>query len=475
MLPKVTAFMNCSHYPQRSPLQLGILALFPAALLLYSWVAGYDFKLDEISHLHISQATLDGIAISKRVRLFYQSVLAVLLLVPLLFVGLHRLQRYWGLSRQALEVPAVVGAAGLLLILSYSVGVRAATGIALLAYLFVLHLLAAVLAARRRLPRFVSTPAFVGLLAALTITIYGAVVLLYAEATARGGIVFVVLYILLGVALSVVKASTGWSFRRLLWPLLPVAAVPLLLFAAVEAVFWAKARMDIFLPYKWYFLTAFLLIALLVNVWVFSRKQLPTVRTLGRRFLVPAALLTFLLLAFYQPVIEQPHELYELGNPSNALMRIFAFGEIPFVDFMSSHVFSEQYYGILHALLHGYDGSLDFLTYQFFDQLIVYGLVYGFTARLLRSPYLGLLFVLLFPYLNVLSAKMLFASVLVFYATVRVVERPTVRGYAGLLLLLVLFFFWKLDLGAAALFASLLFVPFLYGLKRRWPDGMKWL
>jgi hypothetical protein len=467
--------MNRSHYPQRSPLQLGILALFPVALLLYSWVGGYDFKLEEIEQLHISQATLDGVAVSKRVRLFYGAVLAVLLLVPLLFVGLRRLQRYWGVSRQAMEVPAVVGAGGLLLILSHVMGVRAAAGVELFAYLFVLHLLVAVLAARRMVPRFVALPAFAGGLAALAITLYGALLLLYGEARAQGEVVFLVLYMSLGVGLSVAKAWTGWSFRRLFWLFLPVAAVPVLLFVAVEAVFWAKARLDIFLSYKWCFLIAFLLIAVLVNTWVFTRKQMPPVRTLSRRFLVPAALLTFLLLAFYQPVMEQPQELFELANPSNALMRMFAFGELPFVDFLSSHVFSEQYYGILHALVHGYDGSLDFLTYRFFDQLIVYGLVYGFVARLLGSPYLGLLFVLLFPYVDVLSAKMLFASVLAFYAGRRVVARPTVRGYAGLLLLLVLYFFWKLDLGTATLFASLLFLPLLHVVERRRPVGAKWL
>ena len=37
-----------------------------------------------------------------------------------------------------------------------------------------------------------------------------------------------------------------------------------------------------------------------------------------------------------------PEELFELANPVASQMRMFVFNEIPVIDFMSSHMFSEQ-------------------------------------------------------------------------------------------------------------------------------------
>ena len=70
-------------------------------------------------------------------------------------------------------------------------------------------------------------------------------------------------------------------------------------------------------------------------------------------YYAPSVLLTFLLFTIYHPIIDQSTEMFELANPSISQMRIFAFSEIPFVDFMSSHMFSEQFYGLLYNFIFG--------------------------------------------------------------------------------------------------------------------------
>ena len=133
-------------------------------------------------------------------------------------------------------------------------------------------------------------------------------------------------------------------------------------------------------------------------------------------FYVPSALLTFLLLIYYNPILEQPHELFELANPALSQMRLYSFGEIPFVDFLTSHMFSEQFYGILYHSLFGYAGSLDFLVYEFFHLVLFYFLIYYFLLKLLKSPFLALLFIISFPFLTNLFHVYLFFSILLFFA-----------------------------------------------------------
>ena len=88
-------------------------------------------------------------------------------------------------------------------------------------------------------------------------------------------------------------------------------------------------------------------------------------KVLQNRFAL-AALLGLITAVQYHPIFTQSSEMFELANNANAQLKLFQFHEIPFVDFLSSHVFSEQFYGIIYHTIFGYSNDLAFLTYAFF-------------------------------------------------------------------------------------------------------------
>ncbi len=469
-------FYNGSSFPDwRQEKEIAILTLFLLALAVFKAASNFGFDLTEIDRLYISQATLEGVAVDRRIQLFYRSVIFVLLASPLLYSSLCVLRRKVGLRPQHLTVPAFLAAGGTLLIAAECSGFAAGHAIDLFAGLLGVSLLANAFTARRWLPRIIAQPGYSAAVATLALLMYAAGTLLFNSAewwAAWCTWMAVGIYLFLMAILPLAHAWSRIAYRRLFFLLLPLAAVPPALFVSVESVFWVHQHYGVFPPYRWIFAGSLLLVALAV-IRRFGQRPAPSTAQLFRAYFLPGALLAFLLLALYEPVIDQPTESFELANPANALMRIFAFGEIPFLDFLSSHVFSEQYYGILHNLIFGYEGNLDFLTYKFFNPLLVLLLAYVFLTRLLGNGFLGLVFLLLFPFTELLVANMLMASVLVLFIALRAVREGKLWQYYLLLLLPVVLFFWKLDTGSAALFAAVFFVPVLFWAERQRPDVRK--
>ena len=111
------------------------------------------------------------------------------------------------------------------------------------------------------------------------------------------------------------------------------ALIPVFIFISTELLFLIKHKQNVFIPYKWIF-ACLLLISFLVIAFLVVKSKIKISRKRLDLFYSLSFLFSFLLLKLYSPVQDHPTELFELANPANALMRIFKFHEIPFVDFM---------------------------------------------------------------------------------------------------------------------------------------------
>ncbi len=169
-------------------------------------------------------------------------------------------------------------------------------------------------------------------------------------------------------------------------------------------------------------------------------------------------MIVILLSALYIPFAEQITDTFELANPAIPHMRVVKDGEIPLLDFMSSHMISEQFYGYIYHLFFGYEGSLDFHTYHFLYEFLFYILVYLFLNKLFKNPLLALLFVVFFPYSRYFFGRDYFWCILGFYALHRLIIKQTVFTYLNWFSILVLLICWRLDTGAAFLIASPVFL-----------------
>ncbi|MBK8622184.1 MAG: hypothetical protein IPN79_10550 [Saprospiraceae bacterium] len=160
------------------------------------------------------------------------------------------------------------------------------------------------------------------------------------------------------------------------------------------------------------------------------------------------------------PYYIQNADVFELANPANAVMRIFQFNEIPFLDFFTSHLFSEQWYGILYGVLFGYDGSLDFMSFAFLNDLILLIVVYYVLQKIWNHQLYPALVILFFPLFQLLFFKHIFMTVIGYFYLEKVFEKQNVKNIVIFLTITVLLLVWRLDTGIAFLYGLVIFLPY---------------
>ncbi|MFY0673093.1 MAG: hypothetical protein JXQ87_06795 [Bacteroidia bacterium] len=159
-------------------------------------------------------------------------------------------------------------------------------------------------------------------------------------------------------------------------------------------------------------------------------------------------LLTGILIYWTPPFVDQ-YELFENANPANALMRVFEFDEIPFIDFMSSHLLSEQVPLYLHGLLRGFDGSTDALAWLNIFKPLAFVTIYYFLRQTIGSASWAFATVMIFPFLTLvipISYWLALVSVFVFF---HYFKNPDWRSIAYCILWTIFLVFWRIDIAAA--------------------------
>ena len=216
------------------------------------------------------------------------------------------------------------------------------------------------------------------------------------------------------------------------------------------------------LPHYYYALIYFALVGCFIFLYLIMQKMswllLRFYQISSLHLLSFTILIVILISALYAPFGVQIADTFELANPAIPHMRIVKDSQIPLIDFMSSHMISEQFYGYIYHLFFGYDGDLDFHTYSFLYEFLFYVLVYLFLNKLFRNPILALIFVIFFPYTKYLFGRDYFWCIIGFYMLYRLILKQSVSTYLSWFFIVGLLICWRLDTGAAFLIASPIFL-----------------
>ena len=181
------------------------------------------------------------------------------------------------------------------------------------------------------------------------------------------------------------------------------------------------------------------------------------------RILIPSLAIIGAIYSIYYGGIAYPQDMFELANPANSLHRLANFGELPFVNFLSSHLLSEQIPGYVYALLNGFDGSVDFLVYlRCFEMAIAAGIGYLFLNRLFNNRFLALGIVLFFPVYNILISKSFAVALIGPLLLYNFWKNQSQRHFILLFLFSIGLLFWKIDLGIANLMATIICLSVFY-------------
>ena len=443
--------------------EIALISIFSCLCAINYTFGNIDFSIHNYSKLYISQATLDGIDATIRVKLFYKIALFSFLFIPSSYFILSKLFNFYKVRVKDLGIVSMFSSVGIVLFCSELIGFESKIGVNVIFFLAVFLIF--IFIVKEKISLFRRAHYYFPLILCLTTLFFSGLTFVF-----NAKDVFYDFNILLFFIISIIALFTYTYFRnklnissrKVFQYLVPLSAIPLLVFVSIESQLFCKIKYGFFLPYKWLFVGS---LSLLTLSWilVLRRKRFKkSSRKLFAKYFIPASLLSILIFSFYKPIIDQSTEVFELANPANFQMRLFVFHEFPLFDFLSSHMFSEQFYGIIHNLIFGFKADLAFMRYDFFYLIIVYFILFRYLKKLFDNPFLALLFLVFFPFVEILFNIHLSFGLIAFFIIQRLIQKQSFMGYFALFSTLFLLFIWRLDTGTATFFATLVYFPMIF-------------
>ncbi len=441
-----------------------LIAGFSTCLIAFAFLKLGDFSISDFSKLYISQATLDNIEIGKRVSLFFKSAIMGFIGLPIIYKLIHKIRERWNITEKELLPLSVISFIGIFTLFTDVIGIVSNSSIKFI-WIYAAFSILTILIERKNkspFPYLFHHPIIIS--ASILIT-SGILLLLNGKTNFReiGIVGFFVTQFIFSLVFHFIQKKKQLKSNILFWYLLPLCLIPLFIFGTIEASFFTKLKFDFFLPFKWIFIGLIPFTYLIYLILPFNKKlKSKSNYQLTAYYFVPAALVSCLIFIYYYPYIDQPTDIFELANPANAQLQMFKFSEFPFVDFMSSHMFSEQFYGVIYNLIYGYSGKLDFMSYTFLSYFVFYLLVYFFLLKLTKSPFYIFSFLVFFPFVTILINNHLFVSIIILFSVHLVIKKQTFKNYLLLFFWTICLFFWRLDTGTAGLLSLVLFLPIIF-------------
>lgn len=436
---------------------------------LMSFFVSPSFSLDNPVKVYIGQATAEGVDVGLRVRFFYEMILIGAGGTVLFSFLLSQLESQIKVSLSNSHYFNFIAVTGICLSFLTSTGTQSGTTLGLLLITYIAGLFSFVSTRKRRkiLSSIQTENDLVWPIAYSLILSFTCIYLLSPYTSVNSyiwvfGILFFCLLLLTEYLHRRYEIQVAGFYRGLV----PVVVVPYLMFLSTEVQLFFKFNLGYYPGYKILFVGAIILFGVLFR-WLFIKRiRNMDLNKIFLFFVGPSLLFLFVLLAYYQPVFERPEEYFELANPANAALRVFRFNEIPLLDFMSSHMLSEQWYVYLYYSIFNWNGDVDFLAYSFFNMFILYLIIYKFLNRVFGTPVFSVFFILLFPFLNDLFFAPVFIAVLLLFTLEWLVARQTSNRWFTLFCWVVGLILWRIDSGVVGVYSFLIFTPVYFWIRK---------
>jgi len=446
-------------------IEIFIISIFGGLLLSFIFFKDFPLVGYTAKSLIISQATQDNVDIAKRVSLYYKLLFSASASTFFFYLAINKICTKLFINRKALQTSLVLSAIGLLLIFCNLIGLESNKTILFVTILNSISIAFVLIGNYYRRLRYLYNSIFFLTIAICSFLISAGILFVFNSSTNFLGNfqpVYFSIFFLCAVTTVFIKTIFGISFRKLFSLNIVLSSIPILLFLVTEFQFFYFSKFNTFIRYKFLFLALFLLIAIVCFFIGKRRRFLKSNYYILNKYLSPLSLLGFLVLTIYKPFIGFADDIFELANPANAILRTFQFKEIPLLDFMSSHMLSEQFFSWIYFFLFGYSHTLEFTTYFFLSDVLFVVLAFWFLKYIFNDGLLALLFLAFFPLVGMLFSDSIFISIIGFTALYRLNSNQKTVSYFMAFSIILILIVWRLDTGIAALFTTFVFLPILF-------------
>jgi hypothetical protein len=245
------------------------------------------------------------------------------------------------------------------------------------------------------------------------------------------------------------------TFEKWVYILSPSAYLPLIICISAELAMILNQREMPFAGSLIFF--TFFIILLLgwmgYRFWQLKKKQTESLVKNIYRF-IPVFLIGIIAYVMWEPYRNQSQEMFEMANPSNAMMRIFSFKELPLFGFLNSHLLSEIITGFLYFVLNGYDGSLAYLNYNFLQYLFVGLIVYHFIRHMSGSYLIAIVFSLFIPFTEQLGGESFAYSLLMVFCFMKLIQGQNFRTWLLFWIVFAILGIFRPDMALATIIAT---------------------
>jgi hypothetical protein len=233
-------------------------------------------------------------------------------------------------------------------------------------------------------------------------------------------------------------------------------------------------------PFFVYVLLLVLLFFVLYLRFIKTSKQNLNLQRLSLQSIIakcyfPIFIFSLVSYTFYSHFMDGAIEMSEAANKYLPIMEFYKWGIIPGIEKLNSHLLSDYFFGFVYSVFNDFKGNelelYDFL-YGSFSALFFYFLIYFIT----RNAYVSLFTILFYPFFNeILPGEHAFAmlSIVVLF---KLLHQPSsLKNYVLFFLGILFLILWRIDVGVACLFSSLVLVSAYVLLGKSNPIDLKTL
>jgi hypothetical protein len=426
-----------------------LISFFYVCFIIFYLFKDYKFELHHIEQIIFSDANAYGTDINLRVNLYYK-LLAIGIPLFFIFISLfNKLFKHLYFNINQYFNFHLFGILGLTSIITHFIGTKNEVLVYILFWISLFRLLTIVISKVYKRAQILKNDTLFYVVLSTSFLIYYLLLYLLNLKNLEQFIGFILLgSLVIYLSLITLQQYKKINIRKLTIFLTPLTLIPLLSFIAIEFDFFYYYTHNVFLGFKKIFLILLFSTFLFIYFFLSCKKNFKTTSTqLVTKFFGPSILIAFTLMVFYQPIIEFNNETFELANSTNAMLRIFKLHQIPFIDYLSSHMLYEQWYGIIYNLIFGYKNTIDFTIYAFFNKLFLIFTIYYFLNKLFKNSFLSVIFILCFHYIDYVFFQHVFLCVILLFIFQNSIVKNTVIIYFLLFIFTFLLIFYRLDTG----------------------------
>lgn len=433
------------------------LPFFYAILVTRLFFKSLDFSLTNFEELIPGTATFHLVNVGARVNAFYQSM-GILIIV---FVSLWLLWSFWLSKNKASEIPVFLkysSILGILLsLLEFTTSFHEAS-VWFIVYLQITFIIFSLLNIKKNIFEtffFISGVSF-----SLNFLIKEGLIIL--DIIEKPNFIYIQSLVFLMLIIVYKLLQNRVPIRRVVNSILPIFVLPFISIISDELYLISNQRsINIFFSPDQLYVVGVVIIFSIICYRYFISYTAKSISLFVNKKMPYYIFISILLVIFYQPIIAQSLEMFELANPANGIMRMFKFGEFPIVDFINSHMLQELFYKIIYVFLNGYHGSLDFGIYDFLNVVIYYIVILYFLQTLFKNWYFTVVFCLFIPFVDIIVPFHGVLSLLSIFLLYAYYQKKNISYLLQVLILAAFLLMWRLDLGVANFIAVVLVGTFI--------------